>query len=158
MRRLLTGAAGLTAVVAAFTTQLAGAHYPPGPQKPCPGATDAVQVHEGWSEIKAPPGMERLTAQAAGDVDGRLVLASDGRLVMRSDDAGCTWKPSYDVGADDVGDQHVLPRVAQLAFPAGGRTALMVIDGLARSAGSKLLRSEDGGATWTDAGAGLPSA
>jgi photosystem II stability/assembly factor-like uncharacterized protein len=155
--RVLAGAVGLAAMGGAVATQLAGAHYPPGPERPCPGATDAVEVKNGWAVIKAPPGFTRITAQAAGELDGKLVLASDGRRVMRSADAGCTWQPSFDVGSDDVGDRHLLPRVAQLAFPGGGRAALMALGGVAGAAGGRIMRSEDGGASWAAAN-GLPEA
>src|SRR4051812_40061633 len=136
----------------------AGAHSPRGPAKPCPGATDAV-LHKPapWFVIKAPPGMSHIVTHAAGRSDGTWVLASDGSKVMRSEDSGCTWKPSFSVTTLDTGDAHALPEVASLSFPGAGQTALMVIGGVGGTAAPQLMRSDDGGATWQAAGNGLPT-
>jgi photosystem II stability/assembly factor-like uncharacterized protein len=154
-RRVIVALAAMSAIACAG---IASAHYPPGPAKPCPGGTDAV-LHKpaAWFVIKAPPQLDRIVTHAAGRPDGSWVLASDGAKVMRSEDGGCTWEPSFDVTTIDTGDTHVLPRVSTLVFPDGGATALMVLEGVAGKAGGRVLRSTDGGANWQAAGAGLPA-
>src|SRR3954447_21562017 len=122
-RHRLVVAGAATAVIAFAGT--ASPHSPPGPEKPCPGGTDAVlNKPASWFVIKAPPGMSHIVTHAAGRPDGTWVLASDGSKVMRSEDGGCSWKPSFSVTTLDTGDAHALPEVAMLVFPDGGDVAL----------------------------------
>jgi hypothetical protein len=124
----------------------AESHLPPRPGRPCPGETDAVQTSGQWETIKAP--LESLTGHAAGGIDGKRVLATDGHVIKRSGDGGCTWSDSYDAGVLDV---------EAVAFPGGGERAYAVLSGVARSAAGRLLVSDDGGAHWRSTGAGLPA-
>src|SRR4051812_48166019 len=152
--RLTAGAAGLAG---ALVAGIPSAHLPPGPEHPCPGATDAVGVKGQWTVIKAPPGLDKIVAHAAGGADGQVMLASDGRKVMRSGDTGCTWKETSGDALAELAGADDLPRISALEFPDGdGRLAFMVVDGVARAAGSRLMRSTDGGQSWEAAGSGLP--
>ena len=117
-------------------------------------ACAGVQQRGEWTIIVKPPELTQIAAHAAGGSDGKVLLASDGRIVLRSEDGGCSWKQVFAVegpGADP------LPRVAALRFPGGqAGTALMVLDGVGRAAASRLFVSGDGGATWAQGGSGLP--
>jgi photosystem II stability/assembly factor-like uncharacterized protein len=141
------------AIALALALLLAGLSIGGGATAAAP--CEAVQQEDSWRTIKAPPGFDgRLTAVAAGGNDGSLVLASDGDTVLRSDDGGCQWEPSYAVsGATGVDG---LPRVVQLLVPEGGGPALMVVDGIGRAGGSNVLTSGNGGKDWAEA-TGLPS-
>jgi hypothetical protein len=141
----------------------AGGHYPPGPVHPCPGGTNAVERKGPWTTIRTPAPLTQLVTHAAGGLDGKVVLASDGRKVMRSNDGGCTWSESFDIEISSLPGEGrpaggSAPSVAAVTFPAGRGQAFLLLDGVGRAAASRLLTSQDGGATWEQSGRGLPAA
>ena len=160
MRRAAAGIVALSAV-AGLAVGLPGAlGHRPLPTSACPGGSTAVTFKDSWTVIKMPAPLAQIETHAAGGLDGKRMLVSDGRKVMRSADGGCTWADSFDV--DSVpGEGKPLagnaPSVAQLVVPAGGDRALMLLDGVGRAAASRMMASDDGGVTWKDAGAGLPA-
>src|SRR3954468_23357832 len=146
----------LTALAVLLADDAVG-HYPLPPSQPC--GNDHVQVKFPWTTIKGPDGLDQITTQATGGIDGKDLLASDGRRVMHSPDGGCTWKDSFDVETAALPDSDALPRVAMTAYPkADSRTAFVLLDGVARAAGSRVLKSDDGGATFTQVTDGVPLA
>ena len=150
-RRLAAALLATAAAVGAATSAIG--HVPPGPAKPCPGGTDAVISDGPWSLIARPEGLDRIASHAASGIDGRTVLATDGQKLRRSTDGGCTWAEGYALSTPDV---EQAPRIRMVDFPGGGEVAFMLVEGLGGSAGSQLLRSTDGGATFEPAGEGLP--
>jgi len=125
--------------------------------RPCGSGSDAVRVSGRWTRIAKPKELAQVTAHAAGGPQGKYLLVTDGRLVMRSIDAGCTWEESFRVeGADPTGGQ--LPTVVKLLYPERGDTAYMALDGVAKAVGSRLLRSDEHGkpGTWNES-TGLPA-
>jgi photosystem II stability/assembly factor-like uncharacterized protein len=160
MRRAAAGIVALSAVVGLALGLPAALGHRPVPTSICPGGSDAVQFKDSWTMIKMPAPLAQIETHAAGGLNGKHLLASDGRKVMRSDDGGCTWADSFDV--DSVpGEGKPLagnaPSVALLVFPNGGDRALMVLDGVGRAAASRMMASDDGGKTWKQAGDGLPA-
>src|SRR3954468_13323391 len=146
----------LTALAVLLADDAVG-HYPLPPSQPC--GNDHVQVKFPWTTIKVPDGLDQITTQATGGSDGKDLLASDGRRVMHSPEGRCTWKGAYDVETAALPDSDALPRVAMTAYPkADSRTAFVLLDGVARAAGSRVLKSDDGGATFTQVGEDLPLA
>ena len=144
MRRAAAPAAAAALALAAL-----GLGSGAGAAAPC----EPVTQRDAWRTIKSPFGTEHLAAVAAGGANGDLLLASDGKSVKRSEDGGCKWEDSYEVeGATGV---EGLPRVASLLLPEGGGPALMVLDGVGRAGGSRVLVSANGGEDWGEAD-GLP--
>ena len=155
----MLAAAVLAAGGAALLVPNAGGHFPPPPERPCPGGSDSVLRRGPWTVMRKPGGLRRVTAHAAAGADGVVVLASDGRRVVRSTDSGCTWTTSYDVASQALPPalDAALPRVAAIDVPRGGDLALLAIDGAA-GALPRMMRSTDAGRTWNAAGGGLPAA
>jgi hypothetical protein len=145
-------AAALTLAALAVLMSVAEGHQPPRPGRPCPGETDAVQVAGQWTVIKSP--LESLTGHATSGVDGKRVLATDGRRIQRSGDGGCTWQESFDAG--DASVAGVTPSVEAVTFPGGSRRAFALLAGVGRAGLSRLIASDDGGATWQESSGGLP--
>jgi hypothetical protein len=124
--------------------------------KVCGPSSQAVLKIGSFTVINLPPGLEQITAHAAGGTDGQLVLASDGRKVMRSVNGGCNWKQVYDASSA-AGD--ISPKVTQLLLPESGKIAYMILDGPAGTPlNEALLYSPDGGETWGPRNSGLPPA
>lgn len=102
----------------------------------------------------------RIKAFAAGGDNGSFLLATDGSKVVRSIDGGCKWELSYSVDTLELGDEQVedqVPHVEDLYIPEDSALAFMIIDGVGKSAGSRLLRSEKGAieGSWEES-PGLP--
>ena len=165
MTRSLTPVAALVAALLALAVALgdsavppASGHTPGPPASLCPDSRNVVTRGD-WQVIAKPEELERVTAHAVGGVDGRTVLATDGKVVMRSRDGGCTWKEVWSVETAALpGESAETPHVAQLVYPdPGSERAVMVVDGIGQSLGSRLFLSEKNGdeGTWAMA-EGLP--
>lgn len=96
-------------------------------------------------------GIRVLRAAALDPVDPRVVVATDGTRVQRSDDGGCTWREVYDVGPGDAVTQIAALDVARV----GGRSRVLLVlvtepprpvAGVARF---EVVRSDDGVSGWT---------
>jgi hypothetical protein len=162
MRGAAAGIVALSAVAGLAVGLPAAVGHRPVPTSKCADGSQAVLFKDSWTMIKMPAPLTQIETHAAGGLDGKRLLVSDGRRVMRSADGGCTWAESFDVESDSIpGEGKPLagnaPSVAQLVFPDGGDRALMLVDGVGRAAASRMLASDDGGVTWTQAGDGLPA-
>jgi hypothetical protein len=148
------------AVVATLLLAVAAAsgHGPGPPASLCPGSNNVVSRGD-WQIVAKPKELERVVTHAVGGVDGRTVLASDGRIVMRSTDGGCTWKQVFSIETAQLpGDSAETPHVAQLSYPnPASPRATMVLDGIGQSLGSRLMVSAKNGdeGSWEMA-SGLP--
>ena len=93
------------------------------------------------------PALWRTSKTTRGGVHvvSALAVASDGR-VLRSDsmDGGSTWTAATDIGVSSRGG-------ASSAASRGRRAAVLATTPTTRGA-TRVLSSEDGGETWTDAG------
>ncbi|MCA1823225.1 MAG: hypothetical protein LC640_02950, partial [Frankia sp.] len=121
---------------------------------------------DGWDEIRAPvfPGGARaLVDFAVVPSAPSLLFATDGQVVMRSTDAGCTWTESFTPGAltseplPVVSVSTLTIRAIEVSPGPGRGDATPPVYVL----GTNLLRpvvmrSDDAGETWTDASIGLP--
>lgn len=117
---------------------------------------------DGWTLLTRPSwsvGEQKIVSWAASaHLDG-LLLATNGRAVMRTTDFGCTWEEVYSpgllVGEFDLGSTAEVfgvampPTIGRLGYPA-----YAVVAGLDRT---KVVVSEDRGRTWAESpSVGLP--
>ena len=115
-----------------------------------------------WTTLAAPgftSGGRVLTDMAVSPPKPSLLYATNGKVVMRSTDGGCTWRESYKPGAAALpvgaGDAGVIEAVvASETSPT--RAYLMIEDTVGPAARSNVLRTDNAGATWQPASAGLP--
>jgi len=148
--------------VLSFALAPARGQAPPGSDRLCEGGSDAVLKKGPWTTVEKPEGLPKITAHAVGGDAGKLILVTDGRVVMRSTDRGCSWATVYSVaspGAEETPVDGLVPEVARLLVPTASSRALMILQGVGGVAGSRVLHSAEGGeqGTWKEA-AGLPQA
>ena len=152
------------AALALVATVLVSAGLPPAQGqdavvKVCPGGqSDAVLRSGQFTTIAKPPALDQIRTFAAGGGDGQLLLASDGKSLMRSIDGGCAWRAVAFSAPDGGPVDAVAPKIDQLVIPEGGDKAYMVLSGVGDTAVPQLMTSADGGETWGDSGSGLPAA
>ena len=151
MRR--RGARPLLAIAAlcvlAATLATARGQAPPGADRLCDGGSSKVLKSGRWTTVEKPEGLSKITAHAVGGDSGKLMLVTDGHTVMRSTDRGCTWKGVYSVQSPSVEDtplDGLLPEVSRLLIPTGSSRVILVMEGVGRTVGSKVLVSNDAGA------------
>ncbi len=122
---------------------------PSGAERLCGGGSDKVLKKDNWTTVEKPEALSKITAHAVGGDSGELMLVTDGHTVMRSTDRGCSWKPVYTVltpSVEDTPADGLLPEVARMLFPTGSSRAILVLEGVGRSAGARVLVSDAGGA------------
>lgn len=156
MTRRLIAVAALAAMVLGVVAGTGSGHLPSA-TSPCPGS-GAVQAMGNWIVIQKPEELERVTTHATGGLDGRVILASDGKRVMRSGDFGCTWEQVWAIETADLPvEGRGTPRVSTVYFPGGRATQpVLLVDGIGEALGSRLMVSDDGGRTFEQGGEGLP--
>lgn len=177
-RRLVTALVATTLVAAGSVVTTADAG------SACAGARN---LGHGWTLITPPPGLGVDGVAGQGSVPPRYtdfttvpgepatLLVSDGGVIWRSGDAGCSWQSVYSLGTDLPAAWQTTPyTVAQFAaadpgthggdrvyalLTPGFMTAFVVVAGVAPP--TLVLLSTDGGKTWTlqqpPAGPGLVS-
>ena len=115
-----------------------------------------------WTSIPAPA----FTAGDRGIVDfavsppkPSLMYATNGEVVMRSTDGGCSWRESYKpgpgalpVGGGDPGVTEAI--VASETVPT--RAYLMIQETVGPAARPQVMRTDNAGVAWQPASAGLP--
>lgn len=158
LRPLLVIAA-LCVLAASLAT--ARGQAPPGSDRLCDGGSDRVLQKGPWTTVEKPEGLAKITAHAVGGDTGKLMLATDGHTVMRSTDRGCSWKPVYTVETPSVEDtpaDGLLPEVSRMLIPTGSSRVILVLEGVGRAFGSRVLFSDDGGAAGSfEEAEGVPS-
>ncbi|HVF19415.1 MAG TPA: VWA domain-containing protein [Mycobacteriales bacterium] len=157
LRRAIAAAACASAVAGPALAQLLAVNAA-GPAT----CTGVRARSDGWQTVLAPtsfadPG---VLAYAVAPAAPRLIYATDGHLVARSTNGGCTWADVLDrdtlVSTDLV---HVdIDRVVDLDVAAGsGQRVYAVVEadvsGVRRT---DVVVSDDGGASWRAPGLGLP--
>jgi photosystem II stability/assembly factor-like uncharacterized protein len=111
-----------------------------------------------WTLAFAPPGSSSfvdLLAAASPPAAG-LYLEADPGSVYRSTDGGASWQPEGDSGLVCIpGDLVVAPASPEVIYAGGsGKSPAPYLCHDPFSL--RVVRSDDGGATWTDVSAGLP--
>ena len=131
----------------------------------CPGRLRARP--DGWTELRPPAfaaGPAEISAYVAAPTDERVVVVTNGVVVQRSGDAGCTWQEVHRATATTPGGTATVAHV--VATPAEGATGPLLMsvretyldaEGV-RVARTRVLVSTDAGRTWTEGGTGLPPA
>lgn len=118
-----------------------------------------------WTTIDAPGfsrGPEALSAYAVDPTRPKRLFATNGAVVARSTDGGCSFKETLDLAADEAGVLAGGPASEVLSIevsPANpSQVYLMVAEGVTEVTRPHVIRSEDGGSTWSSGDAGLPPA
>ena len=115
-----------------------------------------------WTSIPAPAftsGGNAIVDLAISPPKPSLMYATNGEVVLRSTDGGCSWRESYKpgpgalpVGGGEPGATEAV--VASEAAPT--RAYLMIQETVGPAARPQVLRTDNAGATWQPASAGLP--
>ena len=154
VRRVLAGLLASLVLVAPFTIDAASAQ-------------DSCGVVSGdWTSVAAPSfptGAKPLTAYAVHPLRPSLMFATNGTVVMRSNDGGCDWKVVYEPEAAalpvDAPGEAAIKSIVVPESPAGATMVFLLLDEQVGPAlRPRLLRSVDGGGSWQPADAGLPPA
>ncbi len=115
-----------------------------------------------WTSVDAPrftAGGRGLTAYAIAPTAPSQIFTTNGTVVMRSADGGCSWREVYAPG--ETGPVPVAAAeetIEAIAIPegSGSRVYLMIREQAGPVVRPKVLRSDDSGGSWTAADAGLP--
>ncbi|HEX8001650.1 MAG TPA: sialidase family protein [Mycobacteriales bacterium] len=95
----------------------------------------------------------QVRAAALDPADPRVVLATDGTRVQRSDDGGCTWREVWTLDVEDTVSEIAALDVAHVA--GHSRVLLVVVTGPPHALGEavrlRIVRSDDGRGGWTTA-------
>ena len=127
------------------------------------GAQIACGVPSGdWTSLAAPAftsGGNALVDFAVSPTKPSLMYATNGEVVMRSTDGGCSWRESYkpSPGALPVGGGE--PGVTEAVVASetsAARAYLMIQETVGPAARPQVLRTDNAGAAWQPASAGLP--
>lgn len=168
MRTFRTLVLGLSAAIllGPFAAQAAG---PSG--APCKGVSvdrdwlviDAPAFPELDSEVHGAPSQE-IAAYAIDPYRPERLWATNGLTVMASDDGGCSWTERFSLGllpSLDVPTSGAVARVHSIVIPeirgASDTIYLVVEDRVEATARPHVIKSSDGGATWSAADEGLPA-
>lgn len=115
-----------------------------------------------WTSIPAPAftdGGRALVDFAVAPPKPTLMYATNGTVVMRSTDGGCVWRESYKAAPATVpvggGDPGVIESVVA-AESSPTRAYLSIQETVGPAARPNVLRTDNAGATWQPASAGLP--
>lgn len=120
-------------------------------------------VSRDWTTLAAPgftSGKATLSDFAVSPPKPSLMYGTNGKVVMRSVDAGCSWRQSYEPGAAGlpVGGGALPGTIeAVVASEASStRAYLMVRETVGPASRPNVVRTDNAGATWQPASAGLP--
>ena len=116
-----------------------------------------------WTTLDAPgftSGGATLTDFAVSPPKPSLMYATNGKVAMRSLDGGCTWRQSYEPGAAGlpVGGGAAAGTIEAVVASESSATRayLMIRDTVGPASRPNVLRTDNAGATWQPASAGLP--
>lgn len=117
-----------------------------------------------WISLDAPPfptGGRALVDFAVSPPKPSLMYATNGDVLVRSTDGGCSWRQSYEPGAGAVpvvggASATIEGVVAAESLPT--RAYLITQDTAGAVARPNVLRTDQAGATWLQASTGLPPA
>lgn len=140
------------------------------PRYAIPPCTIAGQVRSvaDWQQIKAPAFRERdggagaeLVAYAVDPYDPRVVYATNGTSIVRSDDGGCRWRETWSLEpapSQGVPVSAATARIVSLAMPEDRREHATVFAVLSEQGGrAHVLRSPSGEpGTYALVDSGLP--
>jgi hypothetical protein len=121
-------------------------------------------THGNWTSVpgpRFPSGAEGIGAYAVSPRSPRALFATNGSVVMRSGDGGCSWIKSYQLTAGPSLDAPLAgtARIESIHVPIIGRTVLlMVSERVGPAVRPHVVVSDDGGRTWSRGDAGLPPA
>lgn len=150
---LVRGAAAVAAfcLALAFVPVLAGA----APRCAVPGRIDEGAS---WESIRLPrfsSGQQTIVDYTVHD--GKLIVVTNGAVVVRSTDGGCRWSQTFDANSSAASVAQQPPRFLAFSKPtAGGPILLLAEEKVGGAPRAAVFRSTNGGASFERAGAGLP--
>jgi hypothetical protein len=129
-------------------------------------ACASVTVEGEWSSIAAPAfpeGPQEIAAFSIVPAAPDSMYATNGRVVMRSDDGGCSWRDVFRLTMLpdlDVPVSALAARIVRIEVPENRPThvILLAAEDVGRVVRPHVLVSSDAGGTWTSGDAGLPQA
>jgi photosystem II stability/assembly factor-like uncharacterized protein len=120
-------------------------------------------VHGSWTSVPAPrfPAGRKLSEYAVSPRSPDNLFATDGTIVMRSTDGGCSWRKAYELTSAPSADAPIAgaARIESIYLPVNGRNVVVVIsETIGPAVRPHVVVSDDGGKTWSLGDAGLPPA
>lgn len=146
-------------LVVLIASSLLGSTSASAAKKTC---ANVSTIGGGWYSIKAPDfpiGPVTITNFAVEPHPVGILLATNGEVIMRSTDQGCSWTKVYETRSTDTGgaiSDAQTPTLEHLYVP---RTPFAHADYAVLSGNlpaPHILSSRDGGAHWADSSNGLP--
>jgi hypothetical protein len=128
----------------------------------------AMKVKDEWTIIQPPnfpEGSEAITAYAIDPLAPATMFATNGSVIMRSADGGCSWKPVFGLDLLPTLEKQVSSlnttigtiAVPQVPQPPGRRTIYVTLEeSVGPSVRPHVLVSVDGGDSWELRNGGLP--
>lgn len=134
----------------------------PFASSPADAQTGCGRTVGNWTSVAGPSfpsGGKAITALAVGPADPDQVYATNGSVVMRSSSEGCNWARSLEATPSGGLPAAASVEVKELEAPGSGRTAYAAIqETIGPAHRPRVMSTDDGGASWHEAGAGLPPA
>ncbi|MDQ3940780.1 MAG: glycoside hydrolase, partial [Actinomycetota bacterium] len=117
-----------------------------------------------WTTLAGPTfpsGGRAMTDHAVDARSPSRLFATNGTVVMRSTDSGCSWSPVYELGAQPGPDQpftNATADIHSLVVPEGapGRVLLTIEETVVAATRPHVVVSSDAGSSWTVGDSGLP--
>ena len=135
----------------------------PFASSPAVAQTGCGRVAGNWTSVAGPSfpsGGKAITALAVGPADPDQMYVTNGAVVMRSSSEGCSWARSLEAslsgGIPAAGGS---VQISALEAPGNGRTAYAAVqETIGPASRPRVMTTDDGGASWQEASAGLPPA
>ena len=135
----------------------------PFTSSPAAAQTGCGKATGNWTSVAGPSfpsGGKAITDLAVGPADPDQMYVTNGSVVMRSSSEGCNWSGSLEAtlsgGLPAAGGS---VQVTELQAPGSGRTAYAAVqETVGPASRPRVMRTDDGGASWQEASAGLPPA
>lgn len=140
----------------AIVSQLISVALASKAQSSCPVAGQIVTEGR-WEHIKVPEfpsGPPALTHYGVDGIDPTRLLVTNGVVVLLSEDAGCTWRTTFDLANPPDGSEYSAADSEIVDLSMGSGQALLAI-AQGRSARPHILLSSYGGQTWRSGNDGL---
>ena len=130
------------------------------------GTCTSVVDRAAWTSIltpRFPSGGAAMTGYALAAYAPDNLYATNGKVVMRSNDGGCNWAPTYRLPAVPGPDGTFTKEsasIVQIVVPESPgttqRVLLVIEENLLGAPRPHVVRSNDGGRTWASGDTGLP--
>ena len=121
------------------------------------GAEGCGVTRDTWTVLdgpRFPAGPQRIIDLALDSRTPSRFFVTNGAVVMRTTDGGCSWEQSYVAGEEG---SYTNPRITSVIVPeAGGRVLVSLAETVVNQSRPHVAVSFDAGRTWESGDAGLP--